>query len=120
MKTVYTVNNKESSLMGSLGMIVFSYSISLLFVLIRGWTLSLLWAWFVVPTFTGIPSISIPQALGLSLIASVFVITTKNKNKEKEDVKLVNRFIGIFILALLGVRESTQNRIILIPIARNI
>lgn len=35
----------------------------------RGYVLSLLWAWFVVPTFGAAP-LSIPAALGLSLLVA--------------------------------------------------
>jgi hypothetical protein len=36
---------------------------------LEGWVISLLWGWFMVPTF-GLPSLSIPLALGISLVIS--------------------------------------------------
>lgn len=36
---------------------------------LSGWALSLLWAWFIVPTF-GAPALSIPLAAAMALVAS--------------------------------------------------
>jgi hypothetical protein len=46
----------------------------------HGYALSVLWGWFVVPTF-GAPSLTIPQAIGFAIVAGMFkagIATTKH------------------------------------------
>jgi hypothetical protein len=45
-------------------------SITFLLACYRGLLLSTLWEWFVMHTFKGVPSINIPQAIGLSLLVA--------------------------------------------------
>lgn len=49
----------------------------------RGWTLSVLWGWFVVTTF-GLPALSIPQAIGATIVVSFFTYQY-HYSKENED-----------------------------------
>lgn len=49
-------------------------------VLWRGYVLSILWAWFLVPTL-GAPQIGVAQALGVSLTAQVFHPAVETKEK---------------------------------------
>jgi hypothetical protein len=46
---------------------VFMVLISPLTSILNGYVLSLLWSWFLVPTFH-IPALNIPQAIGISII----------------------------------------------------
>jgi Na+(H+)/acetate symporter ActP len=46
-----------------------------------GYVLSILWGWFIVPTF-GLPMLSIPVAIGLALIVSYL---TKSVSNTKTD-----------------------------------
>jgi hypothetical protein len=48
---------------------------------LNGWTLSILWAWFIVPTFACV-GLSIPAAIGISLVVSY--LTTKIKRKKEQ------------------------------------
>lgn len=40
--------------------------------ILNGWALSIIWGWFVVPLF-GLPSLSVPAAIGLALTLNLFV-----------------------------------------------
>lgn len=42
-------------------------SLDILFILFQGWTLSLLWGWYIVPTFN-IPDLSVVNAIGISIL----------------------------------------------------
>lgn len=46
-----------------------------------GYTLSILWGWFIVPTFS-LPQLSIPVAIGISIIINKM---TKNPTQDKEN-----------------------------------
>ena len=48
-----------------------------------GWVLAKLWAWFIVPTFNA-PFLSIPVAIGISLIIG---FTAKNHNVKTEETE---------------------------------
>ena len=48
----------------------------------RGYVLSILWAWFLVPAF-GLPVLSIPSAIGLSLVVSM--LTNHRTGREVEE-----------------------------------
>lgn len=50
---------------------------------LRGLVLAQLWKWFIVPAF-GLPQISIPLAIGLSVILNYFLVT-KNKREDKDE-----------------------------------
>lgn len=38
--------------------------------ILKGWALSVVWAWFIVPTFA-LPALTIPQAIGISIVAAM-------------------------------------------------
>jgi hypothetical protein len=48
---------------------------------LNGWTLCILWAWFIVPTFACV-GLSIPAAIGISLVVSY--LTTKIERKKEQ------------------------------------
>lgn len=53
-------------------------------IVLRGWVISVLWAWFMVPL--GLPDIGVAAAVGLSCLMAVFLPTpAQMKNKEAED-----------------------------------
>jgi hypothetical protein len=66
--------------------------------LLRGWVISKLWIWFIVPF--GTPQISLPHALGVALIlsfASIHQIDTKTKTKDDR----IAEYVVIIFLPLL-------------------
>lgn len=52
-------------------------------LMLRGWTLQTLWAWFIVPVF-GLTVLTVPRAIGLSLLIS-FVTLQINPRDLKPD-----------------------------------
>jgi hypothetical protein len=54
-----------------LGWFAFAIATVGLAIIVRGWVLTVLWSWFVVPTFS-LPELSIPVALGFTLIVGMF------------------------------------------------
>ena len=65
----------------------------------RGYVLSVLWGWFVVPAF-GLPALSVPLAIGLSLIVS-FLTMHKTGNEAEKDRELSEAFIHSVVVAAL-------------------
>lgn len=56
------------------------------YTLFNGWVTSVLWNWFVPNIFDNVPSLSIGEAIGLSLVISAFIfIPTNSRNKDVED-----------------------------------
>lgn len=60
-----------------------------LLIVLNGYVLSVLWGWFAVPVF-GLPALSIPQALGVQVLASFLV---KHPQKDIEDKDRVERLM---------------------------
>ena len=77
--------------------------------IVRGWVLSVLWGWFIVPTFD-LPELSIGIALGIVLIIGMFQGTNNIKNfitnkQEYDKAKVKNQMIEqawVPFLALLA------------------
>lgn len=55
-------------ILGALGVVAGFFAMLALSVAWSGYALSILWGWFMVPTLS-LPAISIPAAIGLSLVA---------------------------------------------------
>ena len=56
--------------------------------LLNGWAISVLWGWFVNPLF-GLPLLTIPYAIGLGLVVSMFLpqnTTSETKDKSWGEV----------------------------------
>lgn len=68
---------------------------------VRGWALSQLWLWFVVPTFH-VPALSIPAAMGVMYF--VGLLTVPSLNKDKHDEYSFGERVGIGIaISLMAV-----------------
>jgi len=67
-----------------------------------GYTLSILWGWFVIPTFSvpefTVPALTIPTAIGLRLVVSIFAGDSINFNDMASTSK---EFFGKFFLAVV-------------------
>jgi hypothetical protein len=59
----------EETKMSCSAAILYALITTPLTVMLRGWTLQTLWAWFVAGVF-GVQMLSVPQAIGLSLLLS--------------------------------------------------
>lgn len=50
-------------------------------VVLNGWVLSKLWAWFIVTTF-GLPTLAVPEAIGLATVVSFLSAKIDRKDDE--------------------------------------
>lgn len=78
------MNTFDEAIVRLLGALLIILLIPLAFIF-SGYTISVLWLWFVVPSF-GLAALSIPQAMGISLIVS-YLTHQLPKKDEKEDSK---------------------------------
>lgn len=96
---------KENLLACSLVLLVLLI-VTPLMAILQGWVLTVLWSWFVVPTF-GLPELSIAVAIGLSLIVGMFKgYSTTRKSEDLETSEKVGQVIvmifGPFFVLFLG------------------
>ena len=56
----------------ALGMLVGGFAVIVGAIVVRGWALSILWGWFVVPVFK-LPVLGIAQAVGLAFLVGMLV-----------------------------------------------
>lgn len=71
--------------MEAIGKFFVSSIVLVLTVFLRGWAFSVLWGWFVVKQFD-LPAISIPLAIGISLIVSYLTYDTAQAlQRQRED-----------------------------------
>lgn len=68
-------------------------------MLLRGLVLSVLWGWFAVPIFH-LPELSIPQAIGLSILVSMLCYQRDSNSKKETWEPFV--YGTITLLAMLG------------------
>lgn len=70
---------------------------------VNGWALSTLWGWFIVPIF-GLPSLTIPQAIGVSFVAALFRVYEYEPDKQNHQAmgNFVGGLFGKVILVGIG------------------
>lgn len=71
-----------------LGIILLAIVLITVSSLINGWTISVLWDWFIVPLF-GLPSLSIPAAIGLAIVVGYFALGSEHMKKSESDDETV-------------------------------
>ena len=79
-----------------LGILLFLPLVIVVGAISGGWALSTLWGWFIVPVF-GLPSISIVQAIGISLLVGSFKGSSQSSRKDKT----TSESLGEITVALL-------------------
>lgn len=98
------MNKTNDSLIACLGWLIATI-IGIAMTIVQGWVLTVLWGWFIVPTF-GITQLSIPVAIGISFIVSMFRshIPTNNKDESAEEKigKIVGAILSPFFVLLFG------------------
>ena len=68
----------------------------------NGWAASVLWGWFIVPTF-GAPAISISQAAGMALVVGAFRFKLSSpKDETSLSMKIIAVLIGPPLAVGLG------------------
>lgn len=75
--------------------------IILLAYLVNGWVLHILWGWFIVPTFPSAPNISIPEAMGITLIVG-FLTSHYQDTSEHEMTFMIHMFTLPFLALVFG------------------
>ena len=78
-------------------LLVFGFILIPLLAIYHGWVLTILWGWFVAPTFH-LPELNIAVAIGLSLIVGMFRGYTKSDNKDSQTTK--DKTIGIIAILI--------------------
>lgn len=69
----------------------------------KGWVFTILWGWFVVKTFS-LPSLSIPEAIGLALVIFMLVGNKKGFKEKPESfewVPALYEYFGYSLVTLL-------------------
>ncbi len=90
--------------MKAIGYIAVTFVMAVYSVIIHGWALSKLWAWFIVPTFA-LPYLSITAAIGIGMVVG-FMAKEVKPTQEKRDFGtvliegflLVTFKVGFFLL----------------------
>ena len=67
--------------------------------IVNGWALTLLWAWFVVATFDVRP-LSIPAAIGLSLVVGYLTYQFKPDTKEDKEKSFGHRLAEAWVIGV--------------------
>lgn len=92
---------------GYFGLVVWTLLSAVLATVLNGWTLSYMWAWYVVPKFE-LPSLSVKEAMLLSAIVTFLTFhtdTTKvkdNRNSEDKLTDMIGWSVGIVIRPLIA------------------
>lgn len=74
-------------------LIMFTLAMAVVAAILRGWILTVLWGWFIVPL--GVPSISIATALGIVIIIDMLVHRPDTSETKKDKVTSVPELLGI-------------------------
>ena len=83
-------------------LIMFSISFAVLASIFRGWVLTILWDWFIVPL--GVPHIGIATALGIVIIVNMLTqhLDTKPEKKYTDDASLLELLVQAFAKSFLS------------------
>ena len=87
--------------MKEIGTLTVTVSLVIYGMLMNGWAMTKLWAWFLVPAF-GLPAISIPVAIGITVIVKNFQSLGETKKDEKWNEVLAKGFAIATLKPLLA------------------
>lgn len=90
--------------MEKIGYLVITLISSAYTSMLGGWGLTVLWDWFIVTTF-GLPSLTIPAAIGLALISGFLTHQHKLESEETDQaeqalVRII--FVTLYVFISLG------------------
>lgn len=89
--------------LGKVALAVLNLAYSIGCMIISGYVLSILWAWFIVSAF-GLPVLTIPVAIGVMLVVSYLTKQADFNNSDREDYQMrVNVVMIVKPLAALVV-----------------
>ena len=81
---------------GCLGIILFAIASVFFGAVASGWVLSIVWAWFVMPLFPLVPILTIPQAIGFSLVTGMLAgSSSQTDNKERTTGEAIVHLLAI-------------------------
>ena len=69
-----------------------------------GWVVSILWGWFIVPF--GLPSLSIPWAIGLASVAKITISSGKKTSPEGFEEWTAYLLSPLFVLGMCWIVKS--------------
>lgn len=95
------------------GVIVIALASVFFGAMVGGWVLSIVWTWFVIPLFPMAPILTIPQAIGFSLVTGMLAGNNSDSdNKERTLGETITRLLAVafgrplFILLLAYIIKS--------------
>lgn len=91
--TTITKSSTGTEVLGHLFSVVFCLTAV---TCLKGWAMSVVWGWFIVPTF-GLPALSIPQAIGISIFAGLIRIA-KMDGESKDGIWVTSAKVSAFIV----------------------
>lgn len=68
---------------------------------LNGWVLSILWGWFIVPTFAA-PALSIPAAMGIAIAVGYMTSSTRGKDDREKWDKIATPFVHPIVALGVG------------------
>lgn len=72
------------------------FGVAIIGMLINGWTLTILWEWFIVPF--GLPQLSLVQAVGIAMVVGYLTYHYQEEPKDKaEPMERVGRSLGFTV-----------------------
>lgn len=103
-KHVYINRKKDTSLTAT----ILAFLLFPLSIILGGFVLTKLWAWFAVPVFPGLPLLTTGQGVGLNCLlgfAKVGLATTVWDKDDGEEMPLAVKLFGycvVYVVALIG------------------
>ena len=84
---------------GCLGLFVFVVIATIIGSIVGGYVLSIMWGWFVVPLFN-LPPLSVPYAIGISLVVSF--LTQPNYKSSPDKEKAISKVIAEIVVGMFS------------------
>jgi hypothetical protein len=88
--------------MGFLVVLILFVATVALSSILNGWALSILWEWFMVPVFA-LPSLTIPTAIGISLVVSYLTHHYVDTDKDEENAAKVGMYAFLKPVVVLAI-----------------
>ncbi|HEX5446798.1 MAG TPA: hypothetical protein VFW87_23470, partial [Pirellulales bacterium] len=79
--------------------VIFRFALMPVTAILRGWVLSILWAWFIASQF-GLPTLGIAQAIGIALTVGMFA--PRGKCPDKDERAVYERMIEAIVWSTLA------------------
>jgi hypothetical protein len=89
-------NETFLSCLGAIGIVIILVPLS---IIMRGWVLSIMWGWFIVPLF-GLPALTIPYAIGVSAV--IALLKGSSTDNKKDDKKALEKFLEALFVAFVA------------------